>query len=107
MLVKLPKQEIIQRENNDHEYVAPRNEVEERIGEIWKEVLGIEKISIHDSFFSLGASSLDGIQVISRMAMDFDAHLNDIFIHDTIAKLAENVPFKQDHLLQQFKKWSN
>lgn len=104
MLVKLPKQEVIQRENNDHEYVAPRNEVEERIERIWNEVLGIEKISINASFFSLGASSLDGIQVISRMAMDFDAHLNDIFIHDTIAKLAENVPFKQDHLLQQFKK---
>lgn len=45
MLVKLPKQEIIQRENNDHEYVAPRNEVEERIGDLERGSWNREKLA--------------------------------------------------------------
>ncbi|HKX85593.1 MAG TPA: amino acid adenylation domain-containing protein, partial [Flavobacterium sp.] len=40
------------------EYVAPRNENEEKITEIWQEVLGIDKVGITDNFFELGGHSL-------------------------------------------------
>ncbi|OXG09150.1 amino acid adenylation domain-containing protein [Flavobacterium araucananum] len=49
------------------EYVAPRNEVEEQLVEIWQEVLAIEKIGINDNFFELGGHSLLAFQVFNRI----------------------------------------
>jgi len=48
-------------------YVAPRNPIEERIAEIWQQVLGIEAVGVHDNFFELGGHSLLGMRVISRL----------------------------------------
>lgn len=46
--------------------VAPRNETEARLVEIWKEVLGVDEISVHDDFFEIGGDSLLSIRAISR-----------------------------------------
>ena len=48
------------------EYVAPRNEVEEKLAAIWKEVLKVERVGIRDNFFELGGDSILSIQVIAR-----------------------------------------
>jgi len=39
-------------------YVAPKNETEEKLVLIWKEILGIESIGTKDDFFELGGHSL-------------------------------------------------
>ena len=36
------------------EYIAPRNEAEEAVCEAFREILGVEKAGIQDSFFELG-----------------------------------------------------
>ncbi len=51
----------------EHEFVAPGNETEEIIAEIWKIVLEVEKVSVHDNFFEIGGHSLLATVVISRM----------------------------------------
>ena len=38
-------------------YIAPRNEIEEAVANIWQEILGIEQIGIYDNFFELGGNS--------------------------------------------------
>ncbi len=43
----------------------PRNEVEEILIRIWKQVLGIDQIGIKDNFFDLGWHSLRVIQVVT------------------------------------------
>ncbi|KAF2341071.1 non-ribosomal peptide synthetase, partial [Flavobacterium nitrogenifigens] len=53
------------------EYVAPRNETEEKLAAIWQEVLGIEKVGVRDSFFELGGHSLSVAQVINRTHKQF------------------------------------
>ncbi|HKG80020.1 MAG TPA: amino acid adenylation domain-containing protein, partial [Pyrinomonadaceae bacterium] len=69
--------------------VAPRNEVEQALAEIWMSVLRLEKIGIYDSFFELGGDSILSIQVVSRAS---EAGLRitpkQIFLHQTIAELA-------------------
>jgi NAD(P)-dependent dehydrogenase (short-subunit alcohol dehydrogenase family)/acyl carrier protein len=48
-------------------YVAPRNEIEWEIAQIWQTTLGIQKVGVYDSFFELGGNSLAGVQLISNL----------------------------------------
>src|SRR6185436_3771518 len=47
--------------------VAPRNPLEETLAQIWRDVLQLEKVSIHDNFFDLGGHSLSAIQFATRL----------------------------------------
>ncbi|MBK8549760.1 MAG: amino acid adenylation domain-containing protein [Ignavibacteria bacterium] len=72
-----------------NEYAAPRNETEESLAEIWKELLHVERVGIHDNFFELGGDSIITIQVVSRARRKgFELKPRDIFIHQTISKLS-------------------
>ena len=71
-------------------YVAPRNEVEDKLMRIWKQVLGLAQVGVFDNFFELGGDSILSIQVISK-ANQAGIQLNpkQLFQHPTIAGLAE------------------
>lgn len=75
------------------EYVAPRNEIEEKIHDIWSSILNIEKISVKDDFFVLGGQSILGIKLISRIHKELGVlvELKDIFSERTIASIADYV----------------
>lgn len=47
-------------------WAAPRNRAEQILAEIWAEVLGRERIGIHDNFFDLGGDSILSLQIIAR-----------------------------------------
>ncbi|WP_250853671.1 non-ribosomal peptide synthetase [Streptomyces rhizosphaericus] len=49
------------------EFVAPRTEIEGTIASVWREVLTLDRIGIHDNFFSLGGDSILGIQMIAKL----------------------------------------
>jgi acyl carrier protein len=74
-------------------YVAPRNETEERVVEIWEQVLRLPKIGIDDNFFELGGHSLMATQVVSRMRESFviELPLRSLFEYPTIAGIAEEI----------------
>lgn len=48
-------------------YEQPASDMERLISDIWKEVLGIDYISVHDNFFQIGGNSLYGVRVIHRL----------------------------------------
>ncbi|MCP4414818.1 MAG: amino acid adenylation domain-containing protein, partial [Gammaproteobacteria bacterium] len=75
----------------EDEFVAPRNETEIKLAQIWQAVLGIESVSINDNFFQLGGHSLLATQVMSRLRDTFkvDFPLAEFFKHPTIAELAK------------------
>jgi NAD(P)-dependent dehydrogenase (short-subunit alcohol dehydrogenase family)/acyl carrier protein len=79
-----------------HEYVAPQNEAERAVVEIWQELLGIDRIGVHDDFFELGGHSLLGAQFISRIRERFqvDIPLRIIFETPTPAACAQLVMAK-------------
>jgi len=72
---------------------APSTEAETLLARIWSEVLGVERVSIHDNFFDLGGHSLLATQVISRVreAFEVELPLRSLFEAPTIASFAQQV----------------
>ena len=75
--------------------VAPRNSTEEKLVEIWSNVLGIEKekIGINDNFFERGGHSLKATRLSSQIYKEFSIKisLRDIFLHPTIEGIANAI----------------
>lgn len=71
-------------------YVAPSNDTECIIADIYQELLGIAQVGVHDNFFDLGGHSLIGIQLISQIHKKFEVELSIRYIFEapTIAELA-------------------
>ena len=49
------------------EYVAPGTPVERTVAAIWGEVLGVERVGVHDDFFALGGNSLVALRLLARV----------------------------------------
>jgi len=73
------------------EYEAPVNETEEKITDIWKTLLHIDKVSVNDDFFDLGGQSLKAVILVSQINQIFNVKmtLSDVFIHPTIRGMSE------------------
>ncbi|ARU62803.1 hypothetical protein CBW65_18865 [Tumebacillus avium] len=75
----------------DTGYVEPQSVLEETVIEVWQEILGVEKIGIHDNFFEIGGHSLKATQVIARLrdAFEIELPMQKIFDAQTAAELAQ------------------
>ncbi|MDC8759687.1 type I polyketide synthase [Janthinobacterium fluminis] len=71
-------------------YVAPANEFEQGLAELWSEFLGIAPIGVNDHLFELGGDSLLAIQLLAkvRSAYGVELHPAGFFKNPTIAALA-------------------
>jgi amino acid adenylation domain-containing protein len=71
-------------------YVAPRSPIEETLVKIWAEVLGLERVGIHDPFLELGGDSILAMVLASRVRAAFQTQvaLRTLFESPTVAKLA-------------------
>jgi len=75
------------------EYVGPTNETEERLLELWKSVLGLERVSTMDDFFRIGGHSLMATQLVSRIRKDLgiDLPVRALFEAPTVVALAQRI----------------
>ncbi len=71
-------------------FVAPRNDIERQIAEIWKEMLHIPQAGIYDSYYELGGNSLRAMEVVFKIqeSLNTQLGLSDFLSHPTIASLA-------------------
>jgi acyl-CoA synthetase (AMP-forming)/AMP-acid ligase II/acyl carrier protein len=77
-------------EESPQEYIGPSSETEYLLEAIWKEVLGLEKISMNHNFFEIGGHSLIGIKIVSRVQKELGCKIGlwDVFTHPSIGQLS-------------------
>jgi amino acid adenylation domain-containing protein len=77
-------------QRTDDGYVAPTNEVEKQLTQVWAEVLKLDRVGIHDNFFALGGHSLLVVRMTLRLKakLKWEVLLPDVFKAPTVAQLA-------------------
>lgn len=78
---------------NGNNYSEPGNETEDRLAEIWAEVLAVERVGVHDDFFELRGHSLLAARLMSRVCDTFclDLPLQCLFEAPTVAGMARSI----------------
>ncbi len=84
----------------DKSYVAPRDAVEEQLASLWRGLLGVDHVGIHDNLFLIGAHSLLVARFVNqaRSLSHVDLTLRDVFQSPTVAGIADLVRQKSDVL---------
>ncbi|WP_332277779.1 amino acid adenylation domain-containing protein, partial [Bacillus velezensis] len=74
------------------EYVAPRNDIEHKLADVWSEVLGFQRIGIKDNFFELGGDSIKAIRITSKLQKyGYNLEVKDLFNFGTIQEVSDKV----------------
>lgn len=74
-------------------FVAARTPLEDSLAQLWRDVLRIERIGVHDHFFELGGNSIQGAVLINRIqeALGERVYVVALFDAPTIAGLAHHL----------------
>ena len=75
-------------------FTAPRTPLEERLAEIWAQVLEIERVGIYDDFFQLGGDSILAAQLLARVRAAMQVELPVLSLFEeafTVARMAEHI----------------
>ncbi|WP_267874895.1 non-ribosomal peptide synthetase [Shewanella psychropiezotolerans] len=78
-------------------YVAPRNDLDNRLCTLWQSVLCIERVGITDNFFRLGGDSILAIVLSAKMSqlLDYEIKVADIFKFTSIETILADCPKKK------------
>jgi amino acid adenylation domain-containing protein len=71
-------------------FTPPRTPTEQALATIWRELLGVERVGVHDNFFALGGHSLTAIRLVNeiRQQLKLPLPVRMLFQHPTIHELA-------------------
>ncbi|HSK64595.1 MAG TPA: non-ribosomal peptide synthetase, partial [Pyrinomonadaceae bacterium] len=80
------------------DYVAPRTAVEEVLAGIWRDVLGVERVGLHDNFLDLGGHSMLAMRCVSgiRQLLRIELPLRVLFESANLAELAQALTAYED-----------
>ncbi|MCP2242216.1 non-ribosomal peptide synthase domain TIGR01720/amino acid adenylation domain-containing protein [Lentzea aerocolonigenes] len=74
-------------DSSGHE--APGTDVERTLAAVWEEVLGVERVGLHDNYFELGGDSIISLRIVARAReAGLELRIADLFTHQTVQQLA-------------------
>jgi thioesterase domain-containing protein/acyl carrier protein len=80
--------------SQDQQFVRPRTRLEHQLAQIWEQILGVQPVSVLDSFFDLGGNSLLAVRLVSEInnTLHCDLRILTLFQQPTIEQLAKILP---------------
>jgi hypothetical protein len=71
------------------DFVAPRTPTEKTLARIWRQVLGIDRVGLHDNFLDIGGHSVLAMRVLVRLAKELEVRLkNSVMVLQTLEQVA-------------------
>ncbi|MEO1628592.1 MAG: condensation domain-containing protein, partial [Bacteroidota bacterium] len=97
------RQTFDSQERDKQEICEPQTETEQRLATIWKEVLQMETIGIHQDFFALGGHSLKGVKMLMLLQeqLGVKLELQDLFAQSSIHRLAAQIDGMQSEAIEK------
>lgn len=92
----LPNPEV----STEKEIVQPRNNIDEKLIDIFRKLLNVANISIEDSFFELGGDSLSAINLCEEISKEFNVQIfvKDILKNSVIMELSDYISLKNGEI---------
>ncbi len=84
-------------------YVAPRNERERILTEVWSQVMEIKEVGIDDNFFDLGGDSILSLRLVTKIGKKgITCSLKKLYKYQTIRQLADTLNFAEGEEVTEF-----
>lgn len=86
-------------EESDVDFAAAQTEIEKQLCVMWQDVLGMNRVGMHDDFFDLGGHSLKAMILIGHIQQRFgqDIPLKALFEAPTIREFAYRISTHETH----------
>jgi len=91
----LPEPDVI-RPDLETTYVPPQTKAEKRIASMWKEIIGLDQIGLHDNFFDLGGDSIKGAIFINKLQKQLNKIIYVVAIFEA-PTIAEFINYLKEH----------
>jgi acyl-coenzyme A synthetase/AMP-(fatty) acid ligase/acyl carrier protein len=94
---KLDRKALPAPEWGGRDYREPRTATERALADLWRELLGVERVGLADNFFELGGHSLLAMRMVSRIRSELGVTIPLVSLFETsdLARLAEKVDAAQ------------
>ncbi len=104
---KVNKQALLNMQGTEvnRKKIPPRNFHDNTIAQIWRDVLNLEEVYIHDDFFQIGGNSINIIQIVNSLKQAFEVNITvaDIMAYTTIIELSDYIANLDDNNSKEFK----
>lgn len=100
------KQEVENYISDQREIIAPSTVTEEKLLNIWKEILDWNTISVRDNFFSVGGHSIKAFKLLNKINKEFNiqCNLNEVYQNPTITEFAAFLDTQTESSFEQIDK---
>jgi len=83
---------------SEAEHLEPRNEIEKRILEVFKQVIDIKEIGVNNGFFDVGGTSIKSIFAQAQLSKELNISVDHFYQYRNIQEMAKNITWKKDAL---------
>ncbi len=93
-----PDAASLQGERRTDDHVPPQSAMEILLARLWRQALEVERVSVHDNFFSLGGYSLLCFQVLARIERETGQRISPrLLLLDSLQQIAARLAQAPDH----------
>ena len=99
----LPIPQSNHKDENSKVNIATLNSNEDKLIQIWKNILKVDNITIDDNFFDIGGDSVSAISMqLEAIKYNLDFEYADIFNYPTIRQLAKKLPSPEKSFMDNY-----
>lgn len=87
---------------SNKDYIAPENEIQQDIVDVYAKVLKVDRVGINDNFFELGGDSMSAMALASVLSEKYNVDVKDVFLNPSVRSLETHISSKNNENLNSY-----